>query len=73
MYLLAEFLADLVCPTSPSEDEQILICDHLCFTTLAALKVMSLIYFHGNYNRCTLFDRADSQMQCTVFQYSHHH
>ena len=37
---------------------------------------MSPIYFHGNYNRwstITLFDKANSQLQNTIFQHSRHH
>ena len=40
-----------------------------------ALKVMPPIYFHENYSRYkehTIFDKANSQLQNVVLQYSHH-
>ena len=40
------------------------------------VKVIPPIYFHGNYSRykraITLFDSANSQLQNTIFEHSHH-
>ena len=44
-----------------------------CIRTKAALKVMPLIYFHGNYIRYTEHgntDRAESQLQNTLSKHS---